>query len=45
MLEAGDPILDIVGPLGKPSEIENFGTAVIISAASVQRWLIRQLAS
>ena len=45
MLEAGDSILDSVGPLGEPSEIENFGTAVIISAASVQRWLIRQLAS
>ena len=45
MLEAGDSILDIVGPLGKPSEIENFGTAVILSAASVQRRLIRQLAS
>jgi ferredoxin/flavodoxin---NADP+ reductase len=29
-LETGDNILDIVGPLGKPSEIENFGTAVVI---------------
>ncbi|NWF89756.1 MAG: sulfide/dihydroorotate dehydrogenase-like FAD/NAD-binding protein [Ignavibacteriaceae bacterium] len=29
-LEAGDNILDVVGPLGKPSEIENFGTAVSI---------------
>src|SRR5437868_7321295 len=29
-LEAGDSILDVVGPLGKPSEIENFGTVVII---------------
>lgn len=29
-LETGDSILDIVGPLGKPSEIENFGTVVII---------------
>lgn len=29
-LEAGDEILDVVGPLGKPSEIENFGTAVSI---------------
>ena len=26
-LEAGDSILDIVGPLGQPSEIENYGTA------------------
>jgi ferredoxin--NADP+ reductase len=29
-LEAGDSILDVVGPLGKPSEVENFGTAVVI---------------
>lgn len=29
-LETGDDILDVVGPLGKPSEIENFGTAVSI---------------
>jgi len=29
-LETGDSILDIVGPLGKPSEIQNFGTAVVI---------------
>ena len=29
-LEAGDSILDVVGPLGKPSEIENFGTVVIM---------------
>lgn len=29
-LNAGDSILDVVGPLGKPSEIENFGTAVVI---------------
>lgn len=29
-LEAGDSILDVVGPLGKPSEIANFGTVVII---------------
>jgi len=29
-LETGDNILDVVGPLGKPSEIENFGTAVIM---------------
>lgn len=33
MLEAGDKILDIVGPLGKPSEIENYGTAVIVSGS------------
>lgn len=30
MLEAGDSIKDIVGPLGMPSHIENFGTAVSI---------------
>jgi ferredoxin--NADP+ reductase len=29
-LGAGDAILDVVGPLGKPSEIEHFGTAVVI---------------
>jgi len=29
-LEAGDSIKDIVGPLGLPSEIEKFGTAVCI---------------
>jgi ferredoxin--NADP+ reductase len=28
--EAGDTIMDVVGPLGKPSEIENFGTAISI---------------
>ena len=33
MLEAGDSILDIVGPLGKPSEIENFGTTVVVSGS------------
>jgi len=29
-LDAGDSILDVVGPLGQPSEVENFGTAVVI---------------
>jgi ferredoxin/flavodoxin---NADP+ reductase len=29
-LETGDSILDVVGPLGKPSEIERFGTVVIM---------------
>lgn len=28
--EAGESILDVVGPLGKPSHIEHFGTAVSI---------------
>ncbi|MCP5517729.1 MAG: sulfide/dihydroorotate dehydrogenase-like FAD/NAD-binding protein [Verrucomicrobiales bacterium] len=28
--EAGDAILDLVGPLGKPSDIEPYGTAVVI---------------
>jgi ferredoxin/flavodoxin---NADP+ reductase len=29
-LEAGDAILDVVGPLGKASEIEEYGTVVVI---------------
>lgn len=29
-LEAGDAILDVVGPLGEPSEIKHFGTVVVI---------------
>ena len=29
-LAAGDHILDVVGPLGKPSEIEKFGTVVVM---------------
>ena len=29
-LEAGDGLLDVVGPLGLPSEVENFGTVVVI---------------
>jgi ferredoxin/flavodoxin---NADP+ reductase len=29
-LETGGSILDIVGPLGKPSEIANFGTVVVM---------------
>lgn len=29
-LKAGDTILDVVGPLGKPSHIEKFGTAISI---------------
>jgi len=29
-LETGDHILDVVGPLGKPSEIEKLGTVVVI---------------
>lgn len=28
--EVGDDILDIVGPLGQPSEMENFGTVVVV---------------
>jgi ferredoxin--NADP+ reductase len=32
-LEAGDSILDIVGPLGHPSEVANFGTAVILAGS------------
>ncbi len=29
-LNTGDSILDVVGPLGKPSEIANYGTVVIV---------------
>jgi ferredoxin--NADP+ reductase len=29
-LETGDQILDVVGPLGKPSEIKNYGTVVVV---------------
>jgi ferredoxin--NADP+ reductase len=29
-LEAGDAILDVVGPLGKPSEIDSYGRCVVI---------------
>jgi ferredoxin--NADP+ reductase len=32
-LEAGDYVLDIVGPLGHPSEIQNYGTAVILAGS------------
>jgi ferredoxin--NADP+ reductase len=32
-LETGDYILDIVGPLGHPSEIKNYGTAVILAGS------------
>ncbi len=32
-LETGDFILDIVGPLGHPSEVRNFGTAVILAGS------------
>lgn len=30
MLNPGDALLDVVGPLGKPSEIQRFGTVVVI---------------
>jgi ferredoxin--NADP+ reductase len=30
LLEAGDALLDVVGPLGRPSEIRNYGTVVVI---------------
>jgi ferredoxin--NADP+ reductase len=29
-LEAGDSVLDVVGPLGRPSEVELFGTVCVI---------------
>ena len=30
LLEAGDAVLDVVGPLGQPSEVERFGTVAVI---------------
>jgi len=30
LLGSGDGLLDVVGPLGKPSEIKNYGTVVVI---------------
>lgn len=30
MLHAGDAILDLVGPLGRPSDVEPYGTVVVI---------------
>ncbi len=33
LLETGDYILDIVGPLGHPSEIENYGTVAILAGS------------
>ena len=30
-MEVGDEIMDFIGPLGRPSEIENFGTAVCVA--------------
>ena len=32
-LETGDSILDLVGPLGHPSEIQRYGTAVILAGS------------
>ncbi len=32
-LQAGDAILDIVGPLGHASEIQNYGTAVVVAGS------------
>ncbi|MFL6198161.1 MAG: sulfide/dihydroorotate dehydrogenase-like FAD/NAD-binding protein [Thermoanaerobaculia bacterium] len=29
-LEAGDALLDLVGPLGKPTEVERFGTVAVV---------------
>ena len=31
MLEIGDEIVDVVGPLGKPTEIEKYGTVVCVA--------------
>src|SRR5215831_2428935 len=30
LLGAGDSLLDVVGPLGRPSEVKNYGTVVVI---------------
>ncbi|MCD6501970.1 sulfide/dihydroorotate dehydrogenase-like FAD/NAD-binding protein, partial [bacterium] len=30
LMKVGESIIDIAGPLGKPSEIENFGTVVMV---------------
>ncbi len=30
-LEVGDELVDIVGPLGKPTEIKNYGTAICVA--------------
>ena len=30
LLEAGDALLDLVGPLGRPTEVERFGTVVVV---------------
>jgi len=32
-LETGDAILDLVGPLGHPSEIANYGTAAVVAGS------------
>ena len=40
-LGAGEFVLDIVGPLGKPSEIEKFGTVLSLRAAWARRWRSR----
>ena len=32
-LETGDAILDVVGPLGRPSEIKKYGTAAIVAGS------------
>ncbi len=33
LLETGDYILDVAGPLGKPSDIENYGTVAVIAGS------------
>jgi ferredoxin--NADP+ reductase len=30
LLGAGDALLDVVGPLGRPAEVKNYGTVVVI---------------
>jgi len=39
-LEPGDSVLDVVGPLGKPSDVRNYGTVVVVGGGVVRRWRI-----
>ena len=36
-LEVGDGFYSVAGPLGHPTEIENYGTVVCVAAASASR--------
>jgi ferredoxin/flavodoxin---NADP+ reductase len=41
-LESDDEILDVVGPLGKPSDIRNYGTVVVVVVELGRQWRIRR---